>query len=80
MYTSNTVLDIRLPLSKPIEVILASTPTTSTKTVSQQWLRSDTVDGVTTNVYKNFVRIVHTYNNKGVVSNQTITNTFSYSV
>ncbi len=80
MYTSNTVLDIRLPLSKPIDVILASKPTTSTKTVRTILTSNNTVDGVTTNVYKNFVRIVHTYNNKGVVSNQTITNTFSYSV
>lgn len=63
-----------------VEPTQPSKPTYSNKKLSQQCIRSDTVDGVTTYLYKNFVTIVHTYNNKGVISNQTITNTFSYAV
>ena len=53
---------------------------TSYKTVSTILTSNDTVDGCTTYLYKDFVPNCVTYNNKGVTINQTISNTFVYSV
>ena len=62
---------------------------TSYKTVSTILTSSDTVDGCTTYLYKDFVPNCVTwgmnqrfilYNNKGITINQTISNTFIYSV
>ena len=50
------------------------------KTTQQVLIRNNTIDGVTSSEYKKYVTIVHTYNNKGVTINQTITNTYCYSV
>ena len=55
-------------------------PAKTYKQVSEQLIRSDVIDGVTTNTYRSFVEVTHIYNNKGVVTTTHHNNTFTYVV
>lgn len=70
--TTNTVSTVQqIYHSKPVETY---------KSIQTKAQSVHSVDGVRTTVYKDYISIVHVYNNKGSVSTTTHNNTFTYVV
>ena len=75
-----TVVDSTIKSIVAIPPQPASKPAQTYRTVSEQRIRSETINGVTTDTYRSFVEVVHIYNNKGVVTTTHHNNTFTYVV
>ena len=75
-----TVVDSTIKSIVAIPPQPASKPAQTYRTVSEQRIRSETINGVTTDTYRSFVEVVHVYNNKGVVTTTQHNNTFTYVV
>ena len=61
--------------------IAHSRPATSYKSVQTKAIATDvSADGIKTTVYKDYIDVVHTYNNKGVLSTTNHTSTFCYVI
>ena len=75
-----TVVDSTIKSIVAIPPVTPSKPAQTYRTVSEQRIRSETINGVTTDVYRSYVEVVHVYNNKGVITTTHHNNTFTYVV